>query len=346
MASSIPSVHRIQNAKNNPKLSALRRQLSGVNMKGNLTGFNTNTELAHWLQSEAVALLTDELAREYIEREHLAAKHDDSDEETDFIHHLEHTMTTIDDPVRLEQYTGPAPNKADWSKYDHATRFMVQIIRYDKENEGRVDGRRDWMTWRQDMLTTPLINHETSLINHPTHTSHKLIASYHSSRLGSQGQHCQVTMAPKKTENGTETETVGPSARDVKMMTLALKSLPPSVQSGINYDIIVAEFGQKDVKSARECFRQLCKKHGWFEGINSLSPEEEQLFDTDGPSTPAPSTPGPKKTPAKRSTVKTRPAADDGEADLDESPTKKLKRNPKQHASSRKEAANDNVGVA
>ncbi|RYP04542.1 hypothetical protein DL765_010150 [Monosporascus sp. GIB2] len=77
-------------------------------MKGNLTGFNTNTELAHWLH----------------------------DEETDFIHHLEHTMTTIDDPVRLEQYTGPAPNKAGWSKYDHATRFMVQIIQYDKENDG------------------------------------------------------------------------------------------------------------------------------------------------------------------------------------------------------------------
>ncbi|RYP90247.1 hypothetical protein DL770_003616 [Monosporascus sp. CRB-9-2] len=144
-------------------------------------------------------------------------------------------------------------------------------------------------------------------------------------------------MAPKKTGNGTETESISLSAHDVKMMTLALKTLPPSVKSGINYDVIVAEFGQKDVKSAKECFRQLCKKHGWFEGGEAA----------DGPSTPAPSTPGLKKTPAKRSTVKkARPAADDDEADLDESPTKKLKRNPKQPASSHKEAANSNDGMA
>ncbi|RYP04541.1 hypothetical protein DL765_010149 [Monosporascus sp. GIB2] len=116
-------------------------------------------------------------------------------------------------------------------------------------------------------------------------------------------------MAPKKTENGTETEAVSLSARDVKMMNLALKSLPSSVRSGINYDII----GEA----------------------------------ADGPSTPTPSTPSPKKTPAKRSAVKkARPAVDDGEADLDESPTKKLKRNPKQPASIHKEAANSNVGVA
>ncbi|RYP48589.1 hypothetical protein DL768_005544 [Monosporascus sp. mg162] len=133
---SVPSVHRIQNAEDNPKLSALRRQLSGVNMKGNLTGFTTNTELAYSLQSEAVVPFTDELARDHIERYYLAAKPDDSDEETDFINHLEHTMTTITDPVRLEQYTGRAPNKAGWPRYDDATRFMVQIIQYDKENDG------------------------------------------------------------------------------------------------------------------------------------------------------------------------------------------------------------------
>ncbi|RYP60313.1 hypothetical protein DL769_008173 [Monosporascus sp. CRB-8-3] len=143
-------------------------------------------------------------------------------------------------------------------------------------------------------------------------------------------------MAPKKTENGAETGAVSLSARDVKMVTLALKSLPPSVKSGINYDIIVAEFGQKDVKSAKECFRQLCKKHGWFEGGEAAV----------GPSIPAPSTPGPKKTPAKRSTAKkARPAAGDDEADLDESPTKKPKRNPKHPASSHKEAANGNDGM-
>ncbi|RYP90248.1 hypothetical protein DL770_003617 [Monosporascus sp. CRB-9-2] len=133
---SVPSIHRIRSAEDNAKLSALRRQLSGVNMKGNLTGFTTNPELACWLQSEAVAPFTDELARDYIERDYLAAKPHDSDEETDFFNHLEHAMATIDDPVRLKQYTGRAPKKAGWSKYDHATRFMVQIIRYDKENEG------------------------------------------------------------------------------------------------------------------------------------------------------------------------------------------------------------------
>ncbi|RYP48588.1 hypothetical protein DL768_005543 [Monosporascus sp. mg162] len=144
-------------------------------------------------------------------------------------------------------------------------------------------------------------------------------------------------MAPKKTGNGAETESINLSARDVKMITLALKSLPPSVKSGINYDAIVAEFGQKDVRSARECFRQLCKKHGWFEGGEAA----------DGPSTPAPSTPGLKKIPAKRSTVKkARPAADDDETNLDESPTKRLKRNPKQPASSHKEAAHGNDDTA
>ncbi|RYP09695.1 hypothetical protein DL764_001121 [Monosporascus ibericus] len=74
-------------------------------MKGNMTGFTTNIELARWLQSEAMVPFTDELMRDYIEGDYLAAKHDDSDEEMDFINHLEHALITIDDPVRLEQYT-------------------------------------------------------------------------------------------------------------------------------------------------------------------------------------------------------------------------------------------------
>ncbi|RYP69940.1 hypothetical protein DL771_005800 [Monosporascus sp. 5C6A] len=65
----------------------------GVNTKGNLTGFTTNTQLANWLQSGAVAPFTDELTRDY-----LAANPDGSQEEREFINHLTYVMETMDDP--------------------------------------------------------------------------------------------------------------------------------------------------------------------------------------------------------------------------------------------------------
>lgn len=74
-------------------------------------------------------------------------------------------------------------------------------------------------------------------------------------------------MAPKSSnaENGGEATMSILSARDAKLITVALKSLPSNVKSAVNFDVIVSEMGLKDTKCARESFRQLCKKHGWFE---------------------------------------------------------------------------------
>ncbi|KAK7755700.1 hypothetical protein SLS62_002311 [Diatrype stigma] len=117
-------------------------------------------------------------------------------------------------------------------------------------------------------------------------------------------------MPPKKTDNGNEGEAApGFTDREAKMATLALKLLPESAKKSINFEVFVTEFGQKDVKSARECFRQACKKHGWFEGA-------------DGTRSPAQATP--KKSPVKRQRGRA-PDDDDGDFDIEETPTKKRK---------------------
>ncbi len=77
-------------------------------------------------------------------------------------------------------------------------------------------------------------------------------------------------MAPQKTNADSQDGDISLNARERRMMNLALKLLPPITKTTINFEAFVAEFGQKDVKSARECFRQLCKKHGWFEGTVCL----------------------------------------------------------------------------
>lgn len=73
-------------------------------------------------------------------------------------------------------------------------------------------------------------------------------------------------MSPKKTGNGNLGDAPAFTDRDAKMAILALKQLPPTAKTSLNFQVFVSEFGQKDTKSAKECFRQLCKKHGWFEG--------------------------------------------------------------------------------
>lgn len=87
-----------------------------------------------------------------------------------------------------------------------------------------------------------------------------------------------ITMSPKKTGNGNLGDAPAFTDRDAKMAILALKQLPPTAKTSLNFQVFVSEFGQKDTKSAKECFRQLCKKHGWFEGGAVCLPNYSKFY--------------------------------------------------------------------
>lgn len=143
-------------------------------------------------------------------------------------------------------------------------------------------------------------------------------------------------MPPKKdttATNGTEGAATL-SARDMNLITLYLQSLPSSAKAQGDWIWIAEKAGLKDDKSARECFRQLCKKHGWFENASG---------NNNGDGTAAASGATPVKTPRKRAAPKSKKKDDDEDADdangdpfrrdgdgSEETPSKKQKTGAKQ----------------
>ncbi|KXJ96997.1 hypothetical protein Micbo1qcDRAFT_170747 [Microdochium bolleyi] len=125
-------------------------------------------------------------------------------------------------------------------------------------------------------------------------------------------------MPPKKDATAAAAGDAGPtlSARDMNLLTLYLQTLPPSAKAQGDWTLVAEKAGLKDEKSARESFRQLCKKYGWFEAAAG---------GTDQTATAA----APVKTPRKRATPKSKKAAAAAEGNDDggvpETPTKKQK---------------------
>ena len=139
-------------------------------------------------------------------------------------------------------------------------------------------------------------------------------------------------MPPKKdTTTGNCTEDAATlSARDMNLLTLYLQSLPATAKAQGDWTWIADKAGLKDEKSARESFRQLCKKHGWSENASG----DNNNGDAASGTTPA-------KTPRKRATPKSKKAADEdadagddpfrrGGNGVEETPTKKQKTGTKQ----------------
>lgn len=127
-------------------------------------------------------------------------------------------------------------------------------------------------------------------------------------------------MAPRNNNSASgEDATVALSAGDVKMIDAVLKGcLPSSKPIPANWEVIAKQVDLKDGKSARERFRQVCKKHQWFENT------------VDDPATPSPS---PKKraasqmitTPTREQTMN--PSSGE-EGDVKGTPAKKRKTTP------------------
>ncbi|KAI0835455.1 hypothetical protein F5Y06DRAFT_276310 [Hypoxylon sp. FL0890] len=102
-------------------------------------------------------------------------------------------------------------------------------------------------------------------------------------------------MPPKKNNNSASGEdaTVILTAADVKLIDAVLKScLPSSKPVPTDWEAIAKQTNLKDGKSVRERFRQVCKKHKWFEATvddpNSPSPSPKkravsQMFPTPSP---------------------------------------------------------------
>ncbi|KAH7040556.1 uncharacterized protein B0I36DRAFT_344283 [Microdochium trichocladiopsis] len=92
--------------------------------------------------------------------------------------------------------------------------------------------------------------------------------------------------------------------------------LPPSAKTQGDWAKVAEKAGLKDEKSARESFRQLCKKHGWYEAAPGSGDQ------AGAGATPA-------KAPRKRATPKSKKAVSaDGDGDgvtAEQTPTKKQK---------------------
>ena len=114
-------IDRLQDIANNRLLTELREKIIG--------GFPTNLRLLQWLQSEAVKPFTDELETDFLE------DHPDHDE-ANFNTVAHHVDTYNKHPALLGRYTDASPDKTSWSEFDHITRMLVQLIKYDKEHEG------------------------------------------------------------------------------------------------------------------------------------------------------------------------------------------------------------------
>ncbi|KAI1140898.1 hypothetical protein F5Y05DRAFT_290512 [Hypoxylon sp. FL0543] len=142
-------------------------------------------------------------------------------------------------------------------------------------------------------------------------------------------------MAPQKNNNavsGGEDIAVNLSTGDVKLLDAVLKGCAhTSKPNPTNWEAISKQLDLKDSKSARERFRQVCKKHHWFEAT------------AEEPVTP---TPSPKKR-AAREMIPT-PTPEDmvnptsgEEGDVKATPSKKRKTTPvkKRQASGAKKTA-------
>ncbi|KAI0009813.1 hypothetical protein F4779DRAFT_580110 [Xylariaceae sp. FL0662B] len=107
-------------------------------------------------------------------------------------------------------------------------------------------------------------------------------------------------MPPKKTD-GAPAEDGIPSltAGDVKMIDMILKnSAPEAKPNAVNWTKVVSQLNLKDMKSAKERFRQVCKKYQWFEGSGNA--EEGGGGFNGGGSAPVTPSPRARKTANKR----------------------------------------------
>ncbi|KAI1408281.1 hypothetical protein F5Y13DRAFT_204974 [Hypoxylon sp. FL1857] len=127
-------------------------------------------------------------------------------------------------------------------------------------------------------------------------------------------------MAPKNNNSSSsEDATVGFTTSDAKIIDTVLKScLPTAKPNPSNWEEVAKQADLKDGKSARERFRQICKKHQWFE------------TSAKDPATPSPS---PKKRAASQmiTTPTSEQMANPGsgeEGDAKGTPTKKRKAAP------------------
>ncbi|KAI1081317.1 hypothetical protein F5B20DRAFT_535616 [Whalleya microplaca] len=128
-------------------------------------------------------------------------------------------------------------------------------------------------------------------------------------------------MPPKKAD-GTSVEDGAPAltAGDVKMIDVVLKNCSAAAKPTLaNWDKIVSQLNLKDTKSAKERFRQVCKKYQWFEGSGNA--------EEGGASGATPFTPSPRvrKSASKRSALNLSSAGSGDEG----SPLKKRKGNIK-----------------
>ncbi|OTA97575.1 hypothetical protein M434DRAFT_248226 [Hypoxylon sp. CO27-5] len=139
-------------------------------------------------------------------------------------------------------------------------------------------------------------------------------------------------MAPKKNDNSTSGEDtiVSLTAVDIKIIDAVLKGcLPTSKPIPTNWEVIAKQVDLKDGRNARERFRQVCKKHQWFENT------------VDDPATPSPS---PKKRGATQMLATPTPErmvnpSSGEEGDVKGTPAKKRKTTPgkkRQAANTRK----------
>lgn len=110
------------------KLTCLRAKLGTI--------FQTNDQLATWLEGPGVRPFFEEYAAGCLETNRAAA-----DEEEDF----NGLMSVIysDDIIRLARYHEGAVNKQSWTVQDHAARFIAQIIKFDKANHGACNWEDD-----------------------------------------------------------------------------------------------------------------------------------------------------------------------------------------------------------
>ncbi|KAL7621038.1 hypothetical protein AAE478_008350 [Parahypoxylon ruwenzoriense] len=143
-------------------------------------------------------------------------------------------------------------------------------------------------------------------------------------------------MPPKKSDvtaaSSGEDGAIALTPGDVKMIDVVLKnSGPASKPNGANWTKIVEQLELKDAKSAKERFRQVCKKYQWFES-EEASPG-------------AAAAPPSKKRAAPRRTAKDAEGADDAD-DVEGPPAKKRKANGTPVKKARKvEAAEFGVSV-
>ncbi|KAI1084488.1 hypothetical protein F5B20DRAFT_593571 [Whalleya microplaca] len=92
----------------------------------------------------------------------------------------------------------------------------------------------------------------------------------------------------------------------------------------INWEAVATAAHFANAKSAKDRFRQVCKKYNWFEDTEAATAQDAAAADAT-----------PKKTPAKRARKATKPTSEDSAAlgdDEAESPVKKRKISPKKTA--------------